>query len=513
MSTAQEIEILIRARYPILNILTWEEERVDRDIEEIARGRNKKSYGWTITRGIHPLGSAPSSRPASGRDPLAALEEVIQMVDPAIFVFKDFHPFLTDPAVVRKLRETAAHLKTSYKTLVLLSPVMRLPVELEKDVTVIDYALPDRAEIGKLLDSMVEEVRGKSELKIDLTADFRETILRASTGMTLKECENVFAKTLVARGGMSASDVEFVFSEKKQIIRKSGLLEYYEATESMDNIGGLDALKIWFGKRVAAFGDRARNFGLPPPRGILLIGVQGCGKSLCAKAISSLWRMPLLRMDVGKLFNSLVGSSEENIRRAITVAESVSPAVLWVDEIEKAFAGSDSSGSSDAGTASRVLGTFLTWLQEKTKPVFVVATANNISRLPPELLRKGRLDEIFFVDLPREDERRHIWAIHLYKRNRDYQTFDLNRLAEASDGFSGAEIEEAVISSLYDVFDAQSDLTTDSLLQAVRATVPLSRTMAEGISEIREWADGRARRATSEEPLPAPGRSRTLEIH
>src|SRR5690606_20433593 len=252
--------------------------------------------------------------------------------------------------------------------------------------------------------------------------------------------------------------------EKQQIIRKSGLLEYYPATESFDSVGGLAALKDWLNKRSVAFGEEAREFGLPAPKGILMLGVQGCGKSLCAKAVSSLWQLPLLRFDMGRMFGSLVGSSEENVRKSIAVAESVAPAILWVDEIDKAFAGSQGSGSTDGGTTARVFGTFLTWLSEKTAPVFVVATANDISQLPPELMRKGRLDEIFFVDLPTEEEREEIFRIHLSRRKREPENFDLAELVAGSKEFSGAEIEQAIISALYDAFYAREELKTEHLL-------------------------------------------------
>ncbi len=258
------------------------------------------------------------------------------------------------------------------------------------------------------------------------------------------------------------------------------------------------ALKEWLQKRAVAFTQEAREFGLPAPKGMLLLGVQGCGKSLCAKVVANLWQLPLLRFDMGRMFGSLVGSSEENVRRAITVAESVAPAVMWVDEIDKAFAGSPSSAVTDGGTTARVFGTFLTWLSEKTAPVFVVATANDVSQLPPELLRKGRLDEIFYVDLPSPEERKEVFRIHLSKRRRDPDKFDLDALAEGSRGFSGAEIEEAIISALYDAFYDKSEITTAHILEALSQTVPLSRTMDEKINALRAWAAGRARNASLE---------------
>ena len=298
------------------------------------------------------------------------------------------------------------------------------------------------------------------------------------------------------RNGSLVEDVNEVFAEKQQIIRKSGLLEYYATEENFGRIGGLTILKDWLNKRALAFTKEARAFGLPAPKGILMLGVQGCGKSLCAKAVSNQWQLPLLRFDMGRMFGSLVGSSEENVRRAIAVAESVAPAILWVDEIDKAFAGSQGSGATDGGTTARVFGTFLTWLSEKTAPVFVVATANDISQLPPELLRKGRLDEIFFVDLPSREERVEMFRIHIQKRGRDPACFNLEALAEASKDFSGAEIEEAINSALYDAFYTQGDISDDHLLTALAETVPLARTMDEQINRLRSWAEGRARNAS-----------------
>jgi SpoVK/Ycf46/Vps4 family AAA+-type ATPase len=493
-----DLEVLIRARYPVIYVVTWEETRVEDAIAAIARKRDKKIFTWSACRGVVPYGTVPTSRQGTDertRDPQAALSMVLETMDPAIFIFKDFHPYLTDPGVVRKVREVALYLKNSYKTLILVSPTLKLPLELEKEVTVLDFGMPGREEIAALLDRTVEEVNRSSNLNISLDTGTREAIVNAALGLTMNEAENVFAKTLVKTGGLAEKDVPIILTEKEQVIRKSGMLEYYRATERFDGVGGMEQLKDWLRKRKAAISEEARRFGLPTPKGVLLVGVQGCGKSLCAKAVASFWGVPLLRFDLGRVFSSLVGSSEENMRQAIQVAESVSPAILWVDEIEKGLSGTQSSGMSDAGTASRVFGTLITWLQEKTVPVFVIATANNISQLPPELLRKGRFDEIFFVDLPNKADRAEIFRIHLTKRGRDASKFDLSALAEESDGYSGAEIEEAVVAALFDVFDGHQELTTEALMRSIRATVPLSRTMREDIDGLRSWAEDRARPA------------------
>jgi ATP-dependent 26S proteasome regulatory subunit len=496
-----EIETLIRARYPILYIITSEEMRVQNILVEIAAKRQKKVFEWTYSSGIVPAGSSiqsQKSRSPATKDPLAALDMVIDQVEPAIFLFKDFHPFLTrnNFAVIRRLKDIALHLKNSYKTIVLISPVMEIPAELDKEVTVINFLPPSKEDLGALLDKIIEDLRDSKQVQIEMDDEGRERLLQAALGLTLGEAENVFAKIIVKNQRLSADHVNEVFAEKQQIIRKSGLLEYYAADEDFTSVGGLSVLKDWLNKRVVAFTAEEHAFGLPAPKGILLLGVQGCGKSLCAKAVSRLWQLPLLRFDMGRMFGSLVGSSEENVRRAIGVAESIAPAVLWVDEIDKAFVGSQSSGVTDGGTTARVFGTFLTWLSEKSAPVFVVATANDVSQLPPELLRKGRLDEIFYVDLPSDEERAEIFRIHIAKRNRRPEDFDFPALVAASHDFSGAEIEEAIISALYDAFYAKEELTTAHVLAGLSQTVPMAKTMAEKIAAQRNWAKGRARNAS-----------------
>jgi hypothetical protein len=513
-----ELDVLIRARYPIIYVVSWEEARVEAHLQRIARKHGKELHEWSVTGGMSKCGVTHSGQRSKGvSDPLEALDTVIEYKEPAIYVFKDFHPFVRaggqgNIATIRKLREVARALGDSYKTLVICSPLFDLAPELEKDVTVIDYPLPSAEEMASLLDRICADVADHSSLNIDLDEKGREALVQAAGGLTLQEAENVFAKSLVNDGSLDGRDVSTVFSEKQQIIRKSGLLEYFDATPELSEVGGLDALKEWLDRRSLAFTDKARQFGLPAPKGILLVGIQGCGKSLCAKAVSREWRMPLIRFDMGRMFSSLVGSSEENIRRAIAVVESIAPAVLWVDEIDKAFAGTEGSAGTDGGTTARVMSTVLTWLSEKQKPVFVMATANDISKLPPELLRKGRLDEIFFVDLPKPKERGEIFRIHVNKRGRDAAAFDLDALAAASEGFSGAEIEQAVISALYDVFYLGRDLQSADIVKSIKDTVPLSRTMSERVSGLRAWADGRARFASSPDAESVTVPKRKLEV-
>lgn len=485
----QELETLIRARYPIVYVVSWEERRVEETLREICQRRGKKLVQWTITGGL--------GGNIGARDPIAALDQILAAADQSVFLLKDFHPFMTDHVVVRKLRDLIHALKTSYKTLILLSPMLKLPVELEKEITVVDYQLPTTQDLDRLLEGIVQSVRGNPNLRIQMTGEEREQILKAASGLTSNEAENVFAKSLVERRGF---DIDVILGEKEQIIRKSGILEYYRTSDAFGDVGGMDLLKEWMSQRTASFTDKAQEYGLPEPKGILLLGVQGCGKSLTAKAIASLWRLPLLRLDVGRIFAGIVGSSEENMRKAIATAESVAPAILWIDELEKGFSGTQSSGISDGGTTSRVFGTFLSWMQDKKAPVFVIATSNDVSALPPELMRKGRFDEIFFVDLPSAEERKEIFAIHLRKRRRDPDLFDLEVLAGQSVGFSGAEIEQVVVSALFTAFhDGARELTNDDLSEALAVSVPLSRTMREGIADLREWARTRARPVTSSE--------------
>lgn len=500
MPFAEELETLIRARYPIVYLVSPEELRVQQMVARIAERRQKNLYEWSATTGIVPAGTSiqlQKLRNAPTRDPLAALDQVIEQVEPAIFLLKDFHPWLTkgNHGVIRKLKEIAIHLKNSFKTVLLVSPVLEVPVELEKEITVLNLPLPGPEELSELLGRIAEEVRRFKNIEVNLEEESRQRLLQAARGLTLGEAENVFAKILVRNERLTSADVPEVLEEKQQIVRKSGLLEYYETRESFEQVGGLENLKEWLRKRAAAFAREAQEFGLPAPRGVLLVGVQGCGKSLCAKAVANLWQLPLLRFDIGRMFGSYIGSSEENMRRAIQVAESVAPAIFWVDEIDKAFA-MQTSGAGDGGTSARVLGTFLTWLSEKSAPVFVVATANDISHLPAELLRKGRLDEIFFVDLPGEKERAEIFGIHLARRGRSPGPFAIDELSVVSNGFSGAEIEEAINSALYDAYSSGEELGTAHLRRVIEQSVPLSKTMEEQIQRLREWSKGRARPAS-----------------
>jgi len=493
----RQIDLLVRARYPLLYLVSWEEQRVEGMLVRLAKNHGKDLYTWSVTRGLRKVigGRAPLAVEGTEK-PSVAFAAIAALKDPAIVVLKDLHPYLDDAEVVRGLRELAHVLKSSFTTAVMLSPVLRIAPELEKEITVVDVPLPTFEELFQLLVEIVQLVRHSGRASVDLEHDRVEELVRAAQGLTLAEAENVFARAIADDGKLDASDITMVLEEKQQIVRKSGLLEYFPVSAGLDQIGGLELLKEWLERRRTAFGEPARRFGLPEPKGILLLGVQGCGKSLTAKAVASEWRLPLLRLDVGRIFSSFVGSSEQNLRRAIGVAESVAPVVLWIDEVEKGLSGVASSGSGDSGVTARVFGNLLTWLQEKTAPVFVVATANRIDLLPPEFLRKGRFDEIFFVDLPSEGERAEIFRIHLRAKKRDPGAFNLEKLAELAMGFSGAEIEQVIVAGLYDAFSERVELGQRHVEQALRESVPLSRTMADDIDKLRDWAATRARPAS-----------------
>jgi AAA+ superfamily predicted ATPase len=493
----KDIEHLMRARYPLIYILSSEEKRVEKSIADVLHTREReknyrtKIYTWSVTEGVR-LGKEPQG---DSKDPLKALRFVLEAKpdERAVFILRDVHPYLKNPEVVRLLRDIGRKLKEELKTVFLISPLLAIPPELDKEVAVVEYPLPELSEI----DGIFDRVSRNTGARIPTGQD-REHVVEAALGLTADEAEGVFAKSLVQTGGNF--DIDVIVSEKERIVRKSGVLEFFRTQEKMDNIGGLDLLKGWLRKRQSAFSEEARQFGLPRPKGILMIGIPGGGKSLTAKAVGAAWRLPLLRLDVGKIFAGIVGSSEENMRRAIQMAEAVAPSILWVDELEKGFSGTGSSNNSDAGTAARVFGSFITWLQEKTSPVFVIATANNVDELPPEMMRKGRFDEIFFVDLPTLPERKEIAFIHLKRRGRNPGEFKLDAIAEKSEGMTGAEIEQAIVSALFDEYDKNGKggvLTTEGVLHSLQETVPLSRTMKEKIAALRTWCKTRARPASS----------------
>ncbi|MEQ8466706.1 stress-responsive protein Ycf46 [Coleofasciculus sp. E1-EBD-02] len=491
----EEISILIQAQYPLIYLVTSEEERTERAIAMIAQNKNqqRRVFVWTVTHGIVEYGQSRHITQHNTVSPEAAVQWVIQQKEPGIYIFKDLHPFIDSPATTRWLRDAIASFKAAQKTIVLMSPMQQVPIELEKEVVVIDYPLPDLTELNQVLSQQLEKTKGRRT-----TTETREKLLKAALGLTRDEAEKVYRKAQVKAGRLTEAEVDIVLSEKKQLIRRNGILEYIEEDETIDSIGGLEELKRWLKQRSGAFTERAREYGLPQPKGMLILGVPGCGKSLIAKTTSRLWGLPLLRLDMGRVYDgSMVGRSEANLRNALKTAESISPAILFIDELDKSFAGSSGSADSDGGTSSRIFGSFLTWMQEKTSPVFVMATANRVERLPGEFLRKGRFDEIFFVDLPNKEERQQIFKIHLSKRRREIERFDIEQLATICDGFSGAEIEQALIAAMYEAFAQDREFTQLDIIAAIKATLPLSRTMTEQVTALRDWARQRARPAAA----------------
>jgi ATP-dependent 26S proteasome regulatory subunit len=508
----QSLGTYLRAGYPILYLVTAEE---DRAVEQIAglladgELTKRRPYVWSVSRGLCTLDLKPVDRKTA--DPKRILPFLLDFPDPGVFILQDFHFFLDDrsptaPLIIRQLRDLVGPFKATRKTVILLSSVLKLPPELEKDLTVIDLEMPGEPELAALLDDTVEQVRDNPRVELNLGDGGREKIVKALTGLTRSEAENALAKVIVTRSRLDPEDVDLLLAEKEQIIRKSGMLEFYSTPERFGSIGGLENLKLWLRQRGKAFSEAARLFGLPNPKGLLLVGVPGCGKSLSAKAVAAEWQMPLLKFDLGKVFGGLVGQSEENMRRALRMAEAVAPCVLWIDEIEKGLSGVRGQ-TGDSGTSTRVFGTLLTWMEENRKPVFTISTANDIEGLPPELLRKGRFDEIFFIDLPSPQERANILAIHLTKHHRDYRDFDLPAHVQATDGFSGAEIEQTVISALYMAFAEGEETKLDDrhLQQAIGTTVPLSQSMGQRITLLRTEAQEKWRPASGQDQAVAEG--------
>jgi len=504
-----ELELCILANYPILYVVSPEETRFIEALERICGSSRRKLWIHTISSGLWriapALKNAPWQKKAAGdvqtqlKDPVALLEHLKQCPSQeGVFLLLDFQAVIGDPLVQRLLKDVARQFKQRQNSIVILSPVRDLPRALEHEIYLLDFPLPAIKDLSAALESVLATL-ARRQVAIRLNGSDRERLVSAGQGLTMDEFENCLARAVVQnRGRIDASMIDEITASKKQIVKKKGILEFFDAHETMDQVGGLENLKAWLAKRQRAFTAEAGEYGLPHPKGILLLGIQGCGKSLTAKACAALWKFPLLRLDTGKLFSSRVGGSEENTREAIRTAEALAPCILWIDEIEKAMAGVGSSSNSDAGTAARVFASLATWLQEKTAPVFVFATGNTVAALPPELIRKGRWDEIFFLDLPGLGERQSIISIHLTRRKRSPHEFEIALLAEKCAGFSGAEIEQAVIEGLYNAFDENRPLGTADILRSFESTVPLSITMAESVQALRTWALTRARPASTD---------------
>lgn len=505
---------LLRARFPYIHITTYEETRLIKELTRIVSTPDlinsvRKVYVWKSSEGFKDSNGMIQE---DIYEKIQALNFVRKCEEDALFIFLDFHVFCKntsgnfDDTVVRFLKDLIPNLKQArnFRNVIFVSPTFTLPDDLKKDITVLDFDLPTSDEIASVLDGIIRDNSG-GNLKVNLNPKEKEELVKAAVGLTLQEAENAFARAMVNDGCLNSEDVDIVLKEKSQVIKKSDILEYIDSKVKIEDVGGLENLKKWLSKRDKSWLDSAKKYGLPSPKGVLLTGVPGCGKSLIAKSISSMWHLPLLRFDVSKVFNMYVGNSESNMREAIKMAEAISPCVLWIDEIEKGFSGL--GGSGDSGTTSRIFGTFLSWMQEKTKPVFVVATANNIDSLPSEMMRKGRFDEIFFIDLPTFNERKQIFKVHLESRltypevRGDFEINDetLKHLSNITEGFGGSELEQIVVMGLYDAFSEDRSITLNDFENAVKNTVPLSVTQAEQIISIRNWANVRAVAATAQE--------------
>jgi ATP-dependent 26S proteasome regulatory subunit len=525
--TTQRISRLIRARYPLIAVVSHEENRVQDHVQKIAEEQGKTLYTWTVNQGVCQMFPEPEPSPEADdmaeatKDPVMALRQVLVNGEPTedtptgskeVYLFKDLHAFLTgerqDPVVVRALRDVAATLVKRHQTVILLSPSFQTPTDAEKDVVVVDFPLPTSDELGRAVDQFIANLPNGIESELN---GGREKVIRALQGLTAVEADAVLAQAVIAKGHLSDDAIPFILNAKAEIIRNSGALEYYPEQAGYDEIGGLDLLKEWCAESEVAFSDAAAEYGVEPDKGVLIVGVPGCGKSLTAKAIAG-GNRPLLRLDVGALFGSLVGQSEQQTRNALKVAEAVAPCVLWVDEIEKSLG--SGGGELDGGTSVRVLGTILTWMQETKAPVFVVATANDIGSLRPELIR--RFSEVFFVDLPQNQERADILTIHMEKRGRKIGKTDTKKVVKATEGFTGSEIEKVVQGALRRAFaDGEREVMVDDLLHQAEAMVPLATTMEKGINDMRSWAV-RARPASSRQETgnkkAAEVQGRALEV-
>jgi len=422
-----------------------------------------------------------------------ALATMETMTLEAVFLLKDFHRHMESAVVVRRLRDVGQKFSTNRRTLILTAPSISMPPELESLVEYVDLPLPDPQRLRQIVEETFKRLSKAHTLQLKLDGSGVDAMAANLRGLTEEEAERAISQTLVARYALCPETITDVLEAKKELLRHSGMLEFIDTFENMASVGGLDNLKRWLAQRRGAWEDAAREFGLEPPRGVIILGVQGCGKSMCARAIAGEWKLPLVKFDTAAVYDKYIGETEKRIQKVFQVAEGLAPCVLWIDELEKVLAGSGpDSASVDAGVSSRILAAFLGWMQERKAPVFVAATCNNVTALPPELIRKGRFDELFFVDLPNQSERKQIFAIQLNRRKRNPSEFDLDRIAAAAKGYSGAEIDAAVQTALYAAYSSKQPLSVQALLDALKGTVPLSTTRAEDIQALREWARTRA---------------------
>lgn len=481
----------------------WSQARVPQARTALSPGSGESDR---LTRAMMSAMGADASAAAAGgsiyntHEPAQALANMESMTVEAVFLLKDFHRHMDDPVVVRRLRDVGQKFSANRRTVIITAPEITVPAELTTLVEYFDLPLPDRDRLHDIIRDTFTRLSKTYTLKLALDAEGVDAMSANLRGLTEEEAERAVSQALVTRYALCPETVTDVLEAKKQLLRHSGMLEFIEESDNMSAIGGLKNLKHWLQQRAGAWEDSAREFGLEPPHGVIILGVQGCGKSLCARAVAGEWKLPLVKFDTSAVYDKYIGETEKRIRKVFQVAEGLAPCVLWIDELEKVFAGSGpDSASADAGVSSRLLAAFLSWMQDRKAPVFVAATCNNVTVLPPELIRKGRFDELFFVDLPNQAERRQIFSIQLTKKKRNPTDFDLDKVSQAAEGYSGAEIDAAIQGALYAAFSEKKPLTTQSLLDALAQTVPLSTTRAEEIAELRDWANTRA--------VPASARS------
>jgi len=516
----QRLKILIDSSTPIIAIETVEETRAVRMVRGACAALNLATYEWSIASGLMRCGSSVAEVVTGGydftdhsmaglggqdtieqnakalynsREPAQMLGNLEGISIDAAFILKDLHRHMDDPVVVRRLRDVGQHFSANRKTIVLTAPKIEIPPELRSLVELFDLPLPDRQRLRQIIDETLVRISRTHTLQRKLDANGLDAIAENLRGLTEEEAERAISQALVTRYALCPEIVTDVLEMKKSLLKRSEMLDFVQASDQMADVGGLENLKRWLGLRRGSWDDAARDFGLEPPKGVIILGAQGCGKSLCARAVAGEWKLPLVKFDTSVVYDKFLGETEKRIRKVFQVAEGLAPCVLWIDELEKVFAGSGAdSASADAGVSSRLLASFLSWMQDRKAPVFVAATCNDVTALPPELIRKGRFDELFFVDLPNQAARQQIFSIQLTRRKRNPAEFDLDRVGAAAKGYSGAEIDAAVQTALYAAYSEKKPLNTQSLLEALAQTVPLSTTRAEEIDALRAWAKTRA---------------------
>jgi len=485
-----ELRLLINFRHPIVAVETSEEGRVEELLSDVAAELDVPFFTWSVTQGLLRKGTEQAIYETE--DPDKMLGNIAAMRGDAIFLLKDFTRYLDNDRILRRTRELAASFRQVRRSLVLSAPILKLPPELSDDAVPFRLELPDSVLLLKVVQATIAEFGARARAKVELDQNGLRQLAANLAGLTLDEARRTLARCILERGKLDACTVSDVLEAKRGVLRQEGTLTYLRADSSFANVADLKNLKEWLRKRRGALSAKGQKFGLEPPKGILITGVQGCGKSLCSKAVAGEWGLQLARFDPGSLYDKFIGESEKRLCKSLETAENLAPLVLWIDEIEKGFAATGARADVDAGLTQRILATFLTWLQDRKPEVFLVATSNNISALPPELLRKGRFDDIFFVDLPDAEARAELYRIHLKRRGQDPSAFDLAALASASEGFSGAEVEQSIVSGLYTAFSKQQQLSTEILAAECHSTRPLSITRREEIERLRNWARERA---------------------